>query len=253
MMNQPATDTQQPEHTGRSDEPWSVSATVRQVLGLPELEETAAVRTAARRARERVGGPVGLAAASAPTIVFVAANAAAGLGAAIAALAVTAVVACVVRLARRESPGAAVAGLMVDAVCAGVAALAGEARAFFLPTMVMPAVFVLVYVASLIAGRPLMGIMTNPLSGGPRHWPQHTALRRVYTISSLIGLALAATNLFVRIVFYLADQPAILAAIQVGATTVFAVHFALTVVVARRVLVRSSTIPATRPPALVHR
>jgi hypothetical protein len=246
-MNDQTTDSSAAQHAVLSDVPWSASAAARRVLGLPDPAEQSPVRAAAHRTLERVGGPVGLAAAAAPTIAFVSADAAAGLEMAFAALAVTAVVACLVRLARRESPGAAVAGLVVAGVCAAVAALAGEARAFFLPTMVVPAIFVLVYVISLAAGRPLMGIMINPLTGGPRHWRQHSALRRTYTVSSLIGLTMAAANLLVRIVFYLADQPGILAAIQVGATSLFAVHFAVTLVVARRVVSRSRISPTPSP------
>jgi hypothetical protein len=154
---------------------------------MPELAEPSAARAAARRTLERVGGPVGLVVATAPTVAFVAADAAAGLGVAFAALAVTAVAACGVRLARREPPGAAIAGLVVAAVCATVAAFAGEARAFFLPTMALPVVFVLAYVVSLMSGRPLTGFMVNRLAGGPRDWPRHPGLRLVYTVTSLVG------------------------------------------------------------------
>jgi hypothetical protein len=231
------------QHLERDDQPISPSATARRVLGLPDPAPQSATRAAAQRALERVGGPVGLAAATAPTLAFVTADAVAGLETAFVALGVSAVAACAVRIARRESPGAAVAGLVVAGICAAVAALSGEARAFFLPTMVVPAVFVLAYLISLAAGRPLMGILVNPLSGGPRHWREHPALRRTYVLSSLVGLTLAAANLLARIVFYLADQPAILAAVQVAATTVFAAHFAITLVLARRVASRSQTLP----------
>lgn len=218
-----------------------VSATARRVLGRPDPVPTSDARAAARRALERVGGPVGLAAGVAPTIAFVTADAAAGLDAAFVALGATAVAAGAVRLARREPAGAAVAGLVVAGVCAGVAALAGEARAFFLPTMVLPVVFVLAYVVSLLAGRPLTGLMVNRLANGPRDWPRRPALRRVYVVSSLVGLAMAAANLVLRVVFYLADDPAVLAVIQVVATPAFAVHFAVTLVVARRVAAAGTT------------
>jgi hypothetical protein len=224
-----------PLHIGPATGPSSASAAARRVLGMPDLAEPSAARAAARRTLERVGGPVGLAVATAPTIAFVAADAAAGLGVAFAALAVTAVTACGVRLARREPPGAAIAGLVVAAVCATVAALAGEARAFFLPTMALPVVFVLAYVVSLMSGRPLTGFMVNRLAGGPRDWPRHPGLRLVYTVTSLVGLVMAVANLVLRVVFYLADEPGVLAGIQVGATSLFAVHFAVTLVVARRV------------------
>ncbi|GAA1436867.1 hypothetical protein GCM10009616_37630 [Microlunatus lacustris] len=229
------------QHRERNARPSSPSATARNVLGLPDPAPQSGARAAADRALERVGGPVGLAAATAPTVAFVAADAIAGLEAAFVALGVTAVAACAARLARRESPGAAVAGLVVAGVCAGVAALAGEARAFFLPTTVVPALFVLAYLISLAAGRPLIGFLVNPLSGGPRHWRGHPALRRTYVISTLTALTLAAANLLARVVFHLADQPTVLAAIQVGSTTVFAAHFAITLVVARRVAGRTRT------------
>ncbi|WP_432521069.1 DUF3159 domain-containing protein [Kineococcus sp. SYSU DK006] len=219
------------------------------MLELPEPVERSAGRATAHRVLERLGGPVGLAVAAAPTIAFVVAESAGGLGAAFAATAVTAVLACAVRLARREPPGAAVAGLLLAALCAGVAALVGEARAFFLPTTLLPAAFVAAYVLSLLARRPLMGFVVNPLSGGPRAWREHPALRRVYTLSTVISLALASANLLVRVVFYLEGQLAVLAGIQVGVPAVFALHFALTVLAARRVVRRSSTGTLAAPPA----
>nr|WP_281373061.1 DUF3159 domain-containing protein [Kineococcus aurantiacus] len=176
----------------------------------------------------------GLACAAAPTIAFVVTDAVAGLTPALIALLVTAVVACALRLARRESPGSAVAGLVVAAVCAGVAALTGEARGFFLPTMGLPVLFIAAYAGSLIARRPLMGLIVNPLSGGPRAWRTHRLLRRLYTVSTLVGLVLAGLTLSARVVLYLADQPAALAVVQVVSTTAFALHFAVTLVLARR-------------------
>ena len=228
-------------------EGWSAAA--RAVLGRPEPVEHGAVRTAAERALERVGGGVGLVAATAPTVAFVATDAAAGLGAAFVALGATAVLACVVRVLRRESPGAALAGLVVAGLCAAVAAVAGEARAFFLPTMVVPPLFVLAYLVSLATGRPLMGLLVNPLSGGPRDWRRQPALRRTYVVSTLVALLLAVVNLVVRVAFYLADEPAALAAVQVGANVAFALHFAVTFVVARRVAARLGVVSRPSLPA----
>ncbi|WP_432512266.1 DUF3159 domain-containing protein [Kineococcus sp. SYSU DK001] len=212
----------------------SPSATTRRVLGLDEVAERSLTRTTVDGALQRVGGPVGLISAAAPTTAFVITEAAAGLGPALIALLVTAVAACVVRLARREPAGAAAAGLVVAAVCAGVASVTGQARDFFLPAMVVPVLFVLAYTGSLLARRPLMGLIVNPLSGGPRTWRTHRGLRRLYTASTLVGLGLAGLTLLARVLLYLADQPAALVVVQVVSTTSFALHFAATVVLARR-------------------
>lgn len=216
----------------------SPSAVARAVLGLPEPTAPSTLREAGRGALARVGGPVGLAAAAAPTVAFVVADATAGLGTAFVALGATAVLACTVRLVRRESPGAALAGLLLAGVCAAVAALVGEARAFFLPTTVLPALFVLAYTVSMLARRPLTSLVVHPLSGGPRDWRHHPGLApvygRIYWISSAAGLALAAANLVTRVGLYLADEPAALAAVQIVSTPVFAAHFVLTLAVARR-------------------
>ena len=226
----------------------SWSAVARAALDLPEPREQTALRMAGERALDRVGGPVGLAAATAPTVAFVVGDAVAGLQAALIALGVAAVLACAVRLLRRESPGAAVVGLLVAGLCAAVAALVGEARAFFLPTTLVPPLFVLAYVVSLAARRPLLGLLVNPIAGGPRSWREHPVLRRVYLVSTLVALLLASLNLVLRVAFYVADEPAVLAAIQVGSNLVFATHFAVTLAVARRVVVRERG--ATGSPAL---
>jgi hypothetical protein len=213
----------------------SPSASVRQILGLPDPAERSDARATADWAWERVGGPVGFVSAVTPTIAFVVTDLVAGLTPAFIALGVSAVIACLVRLVRRESPGSAIAGLLVAAICAAVAALAGEARAFFLPTMVLPVLFVVAYIISLASRRPLMGLMINPLSGAPRSWRTHQPLLRLYTLSTLIGMVMAAANLAARIVFYLADQLGTLAVVQVVATCAFALHFAVTLVLARRI------------------
>lgn len=225
--------------------PRSPSAIARGVAGLPEVDAPVSVRTVARRTLDRLGGPVGLVAATAPTVVFVGVDAAAGLATACAALGVSAVALCALRLLRRESPLAALAGLLVAGACAGIAALVGESRAFFLPTTVLPALFVLAYTASMLARRPLTELLVHPVSGGPRDWRRDArlapALRRTYWLSSVVGLALSAANLLTRTTFYLADEPAVLGVVQVVSTPVFAAHLVLTLVFARRA---AASVPA---------
>ena len=103
-----------------------------------------------------------------------------------------------------------------------VAAVSGEARAFFLLPTLLPAVLMLVFLGSVVVHRPLTGTLFNRMVGGPRDWRQHSALLRVYSITTLVAVAIHAVNFAVRIVFYLADQPAVLAAVQIAAGPVFA-------------------------------
>ena len=203
-------------------------------MTLPVHDEPASIGAAARRAFADAGGVRGTAVVAAPTVAFVVADALGGLTWALVALAATAPVTFGVRLARRESLRGPLAGLAVAAVCALVAASAGEARAFFLLPTLLPAALMLLFLGSVLVRRPLTGVVLHRLVGGPRDWRRLAPLLRIYTISTLVAVAVHAVNFAVRTVFYLADQPAVLAAVNIAAAPVFAVLAALTVVAARR-------------------
>jgi hypothetical protein len=207
-------------------------------------DEPVSVASAVRGAIERSGGPIGIAVAAAPTVAFVVTDALGGLAWAFLALAGTASAAFGVRLARRESVRAALVGLAVAAACAVVAAVSGEARAFFLLPTLLPAVLMLVFLGSVVVRRPLTGTLFNRMAGGPRDWRQHSALLRVYSITTLVAVAIHAVNFAVRIVFYLADQPAVLAAVQIAAGPVFAALAAATLLAARRAVHPAAPGPA---------
>ena len=202
----------------------------------PEDDHPTTLSAALRGSLARSGGVAGILLAAAPAIAFVVADALGGLGVAFIALAVAAVVAFGVRLVRRESLRSAVIGLVVAGVCAGIAAFSGEARAFFLLPTLIPAVLGVVFLASVIVRRPVTGMLLNRLAGGPADWRDHAGLLRVYTVTTLAGVALHALNLVLRTVAYLADQPAVLAALGVLAAPLFALLAAVTLVAARRAI-----------------
>lgn len=217
---------------------------------LPVDDEPASVVAAARQALERSGGWVGIAVAAAPTVAFVVANSLGGLTWAFIALAVAAPAAFGVHLARRESVRGAVFGLAVAAVCALVAAVTGEARAFFLIPTLLPAGWMLLFLGSVLVGRPLTGIALNRLAGGPRDWRHHAPLRRIYTVTSLVAVGIALVNFILRAALYLADQLAILAVVEVAVTPVPLALAAFTVLAARRAVRRSAAVtPAGGPNA----
>ncbi|WP_224392674.1 DUF3159 domain-containing protein [Pseudonocardia sp. ICBG1293] len=196
----------------------------------------ATLGAAMRTGLERSGGVLGILLAATPAVAFVLADAAGGLSWAFVALAVTAPVTFGVRLARRESLRGAVVGLAVAGVCAAVAGFSGEARAFFLLPTLVPAALGVLFLGSVLVRRPVTGTLFNRLAGGPDDWRDHPRLLRVYTVSTLAGAALHALNLTLRALAYLADQPAVLAALGVGAVPVFAALAAATLVAARRAI-----------------
>ncbi|WP_328305768.1 DUF3159 domain-containing protein [Actinomycetospora sp. NBC_00405] len=191
---------------------------------------------AMRGSLARSGGVAGILVAAAPAVAFVVADALGGLTWAFVALAVAAPVVFGVRLARRESLRGALIGLAVAGVCAAVAAFSGEARAFFLLPTLIPAVLGVVFLASVLVRRPVTGMLLNRLAGGPADWQDHARLLRVYTLTTLAGVVLHVLNLALRGVAYLADQPAVLAALGVAAAPLFAALAAVTLVAARRAI-----------------
>lgn len=203
--------------------------------------EVTTLSAAMRGSLARSGGVTGILVAATPAIAFVVADAVGGLTRAFIALAVAAPVVFGVRLARRESLRGALIGLAVAGVCAGIAAFSGEARAFFLLPTLIPAVMGVVFLGSVLVRRPVTGMLFNRLVGGPADWRGHARLLRVYTLTTLAGVVLHVLNLALRGVAYLANQPAVLAALGVAAVPAFAALAAVTLVAARRAITTTST------------
>jgi hypothetical protein len=193
---------------------------------------------ALRAAWQKSGGWSGILAASAPTIVFVVASAIGGLVPAVVAAAVTAVAAFAYKLLRRERLAGALGGLVLVMVCALVAALTGEARGFFLLPTALPAVIMLVCLATILARRPLTGLLVNRVAGGPESWRRHRGLMRIYNITTVIAVAINAVNFCLQAFFYVADQTAVLAIAHIATGPIFATLVAGTVLAVRRQLGR---------------
>lgn len=203
----------------------------------PPTTETAPEQTfstALRTAWKKSGGTAGILVTSAPTVVFLIASALGGLTPAIIAAAITAVAAFAYRLVRREALGGALAGLLIAAACAVVAALTGEARGFFLLPTALPAVIVLVCLATIVLRRPLTGLLLNRVAGGPPLWRRDRKLMRIYDVTTLIAIAINLVNFALQAFFYAADQTVVLAVAHVATGPIFATLVAGTLIAVRR-------------------
>jgi hypothetical protein len=194
---------------------------------------------AALAALTRPGRISGLVVTAAPGIVFVATDAVSSLYPALAAAGGAAVAGLGWRLARHQGRWPSLAGLAVVAACAAVAAITGQERGFFLLPALVPFAVIALCAGSVLAGRPLTGVILNRVSGGPADWREVPRLRRVYVTSTLVCAAVNVVNAAVQSVFYLANQPAVLAAAHVATGPVFAVIVAVTIVFARQVMPRA--------------
>jgi hypothetical protein len=203
-------------------------------LGMNKVEED--VLGIAKQSLGKPGQLSGMFVAAAPTLVFVVVNALSSLTPALLAAGATAIAAFVYRLIRREPLRQAVIGLAIVAVCAAVAALTGEARGFFLLPALIPFAVIVVCVGSVLARRPLTGVILNRVSGGPARWYDVPRLRRVHSVATLVCAGVNVVNATLQAVFYLADDTFVLAATHIATGPVFATIVAVTIVYARRAM-----------------
>lgn len=205
-------------------------------LGMNKVEED--VLGVAKQSLVKPGKLSGMVVAAAPTLVFVVVNALSSLNPALLAAGATAIAAFVYRLIRREPLRQAVIGLAIVAVCAAVAAFTGEARGFFLLPALIPFAVIVVCVGSVVARRPLTGLILNRVSGGPPRWYDVPKLRRVHSVATLVCAGVNVVNATLQAVFYLADDTFVLAATHIATGPVFATIVAVTIVYARRAMPR---------------
>jgi len=178
---------------------------------------------------EEIGGPQGVADSSIPAIVFVAVYAlggnrislagicAIGAGLTIAAL----------RLAKGESLRFALAGFIGVAVAAFIADRTGRAEDFFLPGLLLNAVYGSVFLISILIRRPLLGVILGPALGGEgMSWRKNPQQLRVYSRASWVWVGVFATRLAVQLPFYLAGS---LVALGIARTAMGLPIFALSI------------------------
>jgi hypothetical protein len=198
---------------------------------------------AAWDALRRPGRVSGMMVTALPAVAFVAADGLSSLYPALAAAGAAAVAGFAWRLSRRQALRQALAGLLIVAACAGIAAITGQERGFFLIPALIPFAVIAVCAASIAARRPLTGVLLNRVSGGPANWREIGPLRRVYTITTLVAAAVNVVNAAVQAVFYLGNDPVVLAAAHIATGPVFAVIVAVTILLARRAMPASNVPP----------
>jgi len=155
---------------------------------------------------ESIGGWRGLVDSALPVIVFVLANAVAGLRAAIWAAIGAGVVLVAIRLARRQTVQQAMSGFFGVLIAAFIANRTGEAKGYFLFGIWASFLYAGVFLVSLLARWPLVGLIWEYADGRGigTAWRKDRPLMRVYLLCTLLWvLVFLARGLVQR---YLYDQ-----------------------------------------------
>ena len=155
---------------------------------------------------EQMGGVQGVIASTIPVAVFVLANVLFDLQAAIIAAVASGVVIAVWRIARKQPLQPAVSGLLGVGLAAFIAARTGEARGFFLPGLIISAVFGLAFLVSVVVRWPLAGVVWHGINGDGQGWRRNPALLRAYTWASLLWTLVFASRVVLQGLLYDANE-----------------------------------------------
>jgi hypothetical protein len=165
-----------------------------------------AKRISPERLLAQAGGVSGLIYSSLPVITFVIASSVAGLlPAIVSALGVAALV-LVWRLIRRDSVQPAISGFFGVAVCALVAYVVGESKGYFLVGIWTSLLWAVVFAASVLIRRPVVGYLWSWASGRDRAWREVPRAVYAFDIATLCWTLVFAARFVVQRLLYDADQ-----------------------------------------------
>ncbi|WBB82267.1 DUF3159 domain-containing protein [Micromonospora sp. WMMD882] len=131
---------------------------------------------------------------------------------------VTAAVVAGWRLRRGDRPRSVLVGLLAVCVAALVALRTGRATDFFLIQVLANAASALVWVVSVVARWPLLGVLVGVALGQRTRWRRDRALLRAYARGSWVWAATYALRVAVFVPLYLGGQVVALVAARVALT-----------------------------------
>lgn len=165
---------------------------------------------------EQLGGLSGLVASTLPVIAFVPANSFFGLSAAIWSALGVALAVMIWRLVKRAPIQPAISGFFGVGICAFIAYRTGDAKGYFLFGIYTSLAYAGVFVVSMIARWPLVGIAWGYLNGKGTAWRTNSRAVRSYDIATFAWAVVFGARYLVQSQLYDADQTGWLAAARIG-------------------------------------
>lgn len=164
---------------------------------------------------EQMGGISGLAYSAVPIVVFVVVSSFTSLMPAIWSAIGVAVAIAVFRLVRKEPLQPAISGVLGVAVCSFIAYRSGETKGFFLLGIWTNLIYGGVFLISVVARWPLVGVAWSALNGLGMAWRKQRRAMAGYDIATLAWTAVFAAKYVVQQYFYLQDETGWLAAARI--------------------------------------
>jgi hypothetical protein len=155
---------------------------------------------------EQMGGISGLIYSSVPVLVFVLLNTLFGLTAAIWGSLGSAALITLVRVVRKEPLQPAISGFFGVGIAAFIAYRTGSAKGFFLFGIWASLVYGSVFLVSMAARRPLVGVIWSFLNGHGMSWRSDRKAMSAYQIATLTWVAVFAARFIVQRWLYNEDQ-----------------------------------------------
>jgi Protein of unknown function (DUF3159) len=141
---------------------------------------------------------------------------------------------------RRASTRSPLIGLLLTFACGLVAARSGQTRDFFLLPLALPAMAILACLGTIIARRPLVGLLVHPLTGGPRQWWHEPRFRDLYHRATWGCVVINVFNGASQIFLYAMNLPLALVVVHALTAPVFGALATVAAVLGRRAAAKPS-------------
>jgi Protein of unknown function (DUF3159) len=155
---------------------------------------------------EQMGGAQGFVYSVVPVVVFVAANAFLPLTATIIVSIAVGLAIAGYRLLRGERFSLAAGGLLGLALAIGIVALTGSARDFFVVGIWGFLAAFVVTLGSVLARRPLSGVVWNLVHGGTHDWRADRRVLRAHDVAMLAAAVVSGARFGVQQWLYASDE-----------------------------------------------
>lgn len=198
--------------------PESTSADTVETQTAPQEKTTEKVNVTELLA-DNLGGTSGMIYTAIPVVAFVTANALAALPIAVGVAISIALVITVLRVKRGEPIAQASGGLLGVAVAGGVAAWTGSAGGYFLIGIWLSLAGAALMLASILARRPLTGLLWNTLHDNEYAWRSSRSVVRAHYIATSTFAVLFSARYIVQDWLYDTDATGWLAFARIAMGT----------------------------------